>query len=226
VGDRIHWSWQHVSDVTHGLLLHPLLRLTIALVAGAVVLLAVGLLGNFPLGILSGISVATAVFVASGVAVLWPMSADETREYARREVFRPVLQELIVVLAALASLSGIGVLLVLGNSGARNVAAALGLVGVFTTWATVHLAYAARYAHLYFREPEGGIDFNNDAEVPSYRDFFYFSYNLGMTFQVSDTSVSTSEIRSVVLRHCLLAYVFSTVTLAATINLVAGIASR
>jgi uncharacterized membrane protein len=211
--------------MTRGVLLNPLVRLTISVVAGGLGLLVVGLLGNFPLGILSGISLAAAAFVAGGVVVLWPMSADATRQYAHREDFRPLAEELIVVLAALASLSGIGVLLVLGNSGTRHAAAAVGLVGVFLTWATVHLMYAARYAHLYFREPEGGIDFNNAAEVPSYRDFFYFSYNLGMTFQVSDTSVSTTAIRSVVLRHCLLAYVFSTVILAATINLVAGIVS-
>ncbi|HZX02084.1 DUF1345 domain-containing protein [Kribbella sp.] len=207
------------------MLLSPLLRLVISVLAGGVGLLVVAVVGNFPLGVLSGISVAGATFVGTGVAVLWPMSADRTREFAQREVFRPFAEELIVVITALASLSGIGVLLALGNSGTRRTAAAVGLVGVFLTWATVHLMYAARYAHLYFREPVGGIDFNNAAEVPSYRDFFYFSYNLGMTFQVSDTSVSSSAIRAVVLRHCLLAYVFSTVILAATINLVAGIAT-
>lgn len=205
-------------------LLRPLVRLTIAVVAGGVSLLVVGALGTFPLGVLAGISVTSAAFVASGVLVLWPMSADGTRRNARREDFRPLAEEIIVVCAAVASLIGIGVLLVLANSGDRQAAAAVGLIGVFTTWAMVHLMYAARYAHLYFLEPEGGIDFNND-ELPSYRDFFYFSYNLGMTFQVSDTSVSSTAIRSVVLRHCLLAYVFSTVILAATINLVAGIAS-
>jgi uncharacterized membrane protein len=68
----------------------------------------------------------------------------------------------------------------------------------------------------------GGIDFNNK-EPPSYRDFFYFSYNLGMTYQVSDTDVSSTTIRSVVLRHCLLSYLFGTVILAATINLIAGL---
>ena len=86
----------------------------------------------------------------------------------------------------------------------------------------LHLMYAVRYAHLYYGAPAGGIDFNSD-EPPSYRDFFYFSYNLGMTYQVSDTDVSSSELRAVALRHCLLSYVFGTVILAATINLVAGI---
>ena len=44
-----------------------------------------------------------------------------------------------------------------------------------------------------------------------------------MTYQVSDTDVSSTAIRSVVLRHCLLSYLFGTVILAATVNLVAGL---
>ncbi len=37
---------------------------------------------------------------------------------------------------------------------------------------------------------------------------FWPSYNLGMTYQVSDTSVASTQIRSIVLRHCLLSYAF------------------
>jgi uncharacterized membrane protein len=44
-----------------------------------------------------------------------------------------------------------------------------------------------------------------------------------MTYQVSDTGVSSTAIRSVVLRHRLLSYSFGTVILAVTINLVAGL---
>ena len=71
----------------------------------------------------------------------------------------------------------------------------------------------------------GGIDFNSD-DPPAFRDFLYFSYNLGMTYQVSDTSVSRSAVREVALRHCLLSYVFGTSILATTINLVVGIVTR
>ena len=76
---------------------------------------------------------------------------------------------------------------------------------------------------------EGGIDFNARPEHsfhPCFRDFFYFSYNLGMTYQVSDTGVSSPAIRAVVLRHCLLSYLFGTVVLASTINLVAGLVTN
>lgn len=44
-----------------------------------------------------------------------------------------------------------------------------------------------------------------------------------MTYQVSDTNVSDPTIRSVVLRHCLLSYIFGTGILATAINLVIGI---
>lgn len=44
-----------------------------------------------------------------------------------------------------------------------------------------------------------------------------------MTYQVSDTDVSSTTIRSVALRHCLLSYAFGTVILATTINLVTGV---
>ena len=46
-----------------------------------------------------------------------------------------------------------------------------------------------------------------------------------MTYQVSDTAVSSQAIRAVVLRHTLLSYLFGAVVLASTINLVAGIAA-
>jgi uncharacterized membrane protein len=121
----------------------------------------------------------------------------------------------------LCGLIGVVVLLLLRNSQA---VAAIALAGVFLAWAVLHLMYATRYAHLYYLGPAGGIDFNSP-EPPAYRDFFYFSYNLGMTYQVSDTSVSSTVIRGVVLRHTLLSYVFGTGILATTINLVVSAVS-
>jgi uncharacterized membrane protein len=197
-------------------------RLAISVVIGIVVVVVVGVLANPALGVLSGIAATGAVFVAAGVAVLWPMTSDSTRLYARREDYRPHGEELLVVAAALGSLAGIVVVLLLGTPATRNAAAAIGLAGVFMAWAMLHLMYTTRYAHLYYGEPVGGIDFNSE-EPPCYRDFFYFSYNLGMTYQVSDTGVSSTKIRSVVLRHCLLSYLLGTGILAATLNLVAGL---
>jgi uncharacterized membrane protein len=200
-------------------------RLTYALVGGTVIGVVVGALTDGLLGALAGITAAGALFVAGGWLALWPMDADSTRHNARREDFRPALEELIVVAAASSGLVGVVMLLVFGKSADGRPAAAIALAGVFMAWAALHLMYAARYAYLYYQAPEGGIDFNSD-EPPAYRDFFYFSYNLGMTYQVSDTGVSSTKIRSVALRHCLLSYGFGAFILATTVNLVIGIVSN
>jgi uncharacterized membrane protein len=197
-------------------------RLIGGAVAGAVIGVIVGMSTNVPLGILAAIAATATIFVAAGLIVLWPMDATTTHHNAQREDFRPVAEEFVVVTAAVFGLAAIVVLLVLGNSRTTHAAAAVALAGVFMAWAALHLMYATRYAHLYYEAPHGGIDFNTD-EPPAYSDFLYFSYNLGMTYQVSDTSVSSTALRKIVLRHCLLSYIFGTGILATTINLVVGI---
>lgn len=203
-------TWTMLSAVT---------RLSTAVVVGVVAAVVVGVAADAALGVLVGIAVMESVFVAAGWIVLWPMDDTTTRRNLRREDFRPAAEEAVVVVLALCGLVGIVVLLMLGDS---RVAAAVALVGVFMAWAALHEMYATRYAHLYYLNAPGGIDFNSD-DPPTYRDFLYFSYNLGMTYQVSDTAVSDSTIRAVVLRHTLLSYVFGTGILATTINLVAGV---
>ncbi|MEE1748572.1 MULTISPECIES: DUF1345 domain-containing protein [unclassified Streptomyces] len=197
-------------------------RLVVSAVVGAVIGVLSGLLSNGPLGVLAGIAAAETIFVVTGWLVLWPMDAATTHHNVRREEFRPVVEELVVVAAALCGLVGIVVLLLVGHSDLSHAAAATALCGVFMAWASLHLMYATRYAYLYYLPSEGGIDFNS-LDPPKYVDFLYFSYNLGMTYQVSDTGVSSSTIRAVALRHCLLSYVFGASILATTINLVAGI---
>ncbi|MEU6578983.1 DUF1345 domain-containing protein [Streptomyces sp. NPDC046805] len=197
-------------------------RLAGSVVLGAVAGAIVGALQGAQLGVFVGIAAAETLFVLAGWVVLWPMDSAATRHNARREDFRPLTDELVVVAAAVCGLIGIVTLLLLGKSGIGHVAAAVSVVGVFMAWASLHLMYATRYAFLYYSEAAPGIDFNSDIP-PAYRDFFYFSYDLGMTYQVSDTAVSSPTIRSVVLRHSLLSYLFGTSILATTINLVTGI---
>ncbi|MFF8780618.1 DUF1345 domain-containing protein [Streptomyces sp. NPDC015140] len=196
-------------------------RLSGALAVGAVVGVAVAVATGVVLGALAGIAATELVFTLAGWITLWSMDTSATRRNAGREDFRPHTDELVVVAVALCGLVAIVLLLLLGTSDAGRAGAAVALCGVFMAWATVHLMYATRYAYVYYAA-HGGIDFNSDAP-PSYRDFLYFSYNLGMTYQVSDTNVSSGAIRVIVLRHCLLSYIFGTSILATAINLVAGL---
>ncbi|MEU6981132.1 MULTISPECIES: DUF1345 domain-containing protein [unclassified Streptomyces] len=200
-------------------------RLVGSTLVGVGVGLAVALLTGRALGTLSGIATAETVFVVTGWAVLWPMDAAATRRNVGREDFRPLLAELAVVSAALSGLVATVLLLLGADPGTGHAAAAVALAGVFMAWAALHLMYATRYADMYYGEPGGGIDFHSE-EPPRFSDFLYFSYNLGMTYQVSDNDVSSSTVRAVVLRHCLLSYVFGASILATTINLVATLVTR
>ena len=92
------------------------------------------------------------------------------------------------------------------------------------SWGVVHTVFTLRYAHRYYRDPIGGIDFKSgDDYAPDYGDFAYVAFTVGMTFQVSDTDIQSREIRRSVLSHALLAYLFGAVILAVTVNLIASL---
>ena len=104
--------------------------------------------------------------------------------------------------------------------------AVLCLAAVAIAWALTHTSFTFRYAHLYYREDDegiGGITFAGD-ESPSYFDFAYFAFTIGMCFQVSDTTVTSCQIRRTVLAHALLSFAYTTVILAFVLNLVFAVA--
>lgn len=131
---------------------------------------------------------------------------------------------LLLVIAALASLGGVAIGIHQANEASGAVAVAMTVVSVLTvvlSWGLVHTLFALHYSRLYFTDRRGGIDFKTDTS-PDFLDFAYVAFTVGMTFQVSDTDVQQRAIRRAVLRHALLSYVFGTVIIAVTINIVAG----
>jgi len=93
----------------------------------------------------------------------------------------------------------------------------LGLLSVVLSWTAV---YMLRYARSYYADPPGGIEFNEE-EPPTYIDFAYISFTVGMTFQVADTNITSKAIRRAALHHALLSYLFGAVLLGLVINVVA-----
>lgn len=97
------------------------------------------------------------------------------------------------------------------------------------TWelalAVVNTVFTLRYADIFFSLPAEGIDFGGagESEAPSYRDFAYLAFTIGMTYQVSDTTLRDRRLRRAVLNHALLSYVFGVVIVATSINLIAGL---
>ena len=89
-------------------------------------------------------------------------------------------------------------------------------------WSAVHTVFTLRYARLYYSPPIGGIDFNEEDD-PTYLDFAYLALTIGMTFQVSDTNLTSKPIRRSALQHALLSYLFGAIIVALVINVVSSL---
>ena len=202
-----------------------LVRLAAMVVVAVIAALVTGFLGHWYLALVTAWDAAALLFVASAWVPIVRMGAAETAEHATRENPGRTASELIIVCSSVASLAGVGVLLVRANSahGAeQSVLAGLGVLSVALSWFAVHTLFTLRYALLYYSGPEHGVDFKSKVP-PRYMDFAYLSFTVGMTFQVSDTDLRSPVMRANVLRHALLSYLFGAVILASMINLVAGL---
>jgi uncharacterized membrane protein len=202
------------------------IRLTVSAVAGVVTGAAVSVATANVLGPLVGWD----VFAATYVTWMWVMmsgaDAAETSRLAAREDPGRAVVDVIVLTASVASIAAVAAVIAAGGKhGAVDpiFAAALGASSVLLTWGLVHTIFTARYARLYYTGVDGGIDFNQD-EPPSYLDFAYVAFTVGTTYQVSDTDLKTPAIRHTALRHSLLSYLFGAIIIAATINLLSGLA--
>jgi uncharacterized membrane protein len=156
-----------------------------------------------------------------------PLDAAQTRTHALQEDPRRGTRDLLILSANAAAIVAVVIVMVSASSEdkALRVVLSLGaLVVVAASWLMLHTLFTLRYTELYYSSPEGGIEFNQD-DPPAYLDIAYMAFSLGMTFQVSDTAITTHAMRIEALRHSILAYVFSTLVLATTVNLVIGLAS-
>ncbi len=130
--------------------------------------------------------------------------------------------------ASVASLLAVGFALHLAGRESGPLQALIIGVALLTlvlSWIVVNTVFTLRYADLYFSSPAEAIAFGDSAEQErrSYRDFAYVAFTIGMTYQVSDTTVRDRRIRRTVLFHALLSYLFGVVIVAAAVNLIAGL---
>ncbi len=206
----------------------PALRRVVAVaVIGLAVIAALLPFVSWELAVVGGWDAAALILLCT----IWPiiLRADGTDvvQIATREDETPATATVLVVGASTASLMGVGFALSLAGraSGAIRVALiGFAVVTVILSWTVINTVFTLRYAHLHFRSRVEGIDFGATThQLPSYRDFAYVAFTIGMTYQVSDTALRDPLIRRTVLPHAMLAYLFGVVIVAGAINLVAGL---
>jgi uncharacterized membrane protein len=209
-------------------------RVAISAAFGAVSAVATGAFGAWIYASSVGWDVAAVIFLGWSWLVIAGMDPAATEAHATLEDPTKRVTQVIVLAASLGSLVGVALLLVKTRNttgAAEVVVAALGVASIALSWFVVHTLFTLRYALLYYDPDEGGtagtvggIDFGQSGP-PCYSDFAYLAFTIGMTFQVSDTQLETRELRRAVLRHAFLSYLFGSLILAATVNLLVSLAS-
>ena len=202
-------------------------RVVFALTAGTVAVLAVAWFVPWQVTVLVGWDVSALVVLLRVWTYIWRFDATRTREWAMLEDDTRPGAELLLLAAGVVSLVGVGFAFLKAEEqpGYREVMLeALGIITIVLSWLVVHTTFTLRYAHLYYSDSPGGIDYKQGPDYrPDYKDFAYTAFTIGMTYQVSDTDITARVLRHTVLRHALLSFVFGAVIIGASVNIVAGL---
>lgn len=173
------------------------------------------------------------------VALVGAMMADSnTQNIIRRARVQDEGQFTILALAMVAAVASLGaIVLQLGavkDMAGMEKALHIGLAAltIVSSFAFIHLMFALHYAHEFYAEerqgvkrPEnqrGGLMFPGD-QHPTYPDFLYFSYVIGVASQTADVSTCSRAMRMIALIHGVVSFFFNTTVLALTINIAAGL---
>lgn len=211
-------------------------KLGISLIFGTLATIMTGSVVEKPINWMIGWLVYSAAHLGLAWVTILSSHPSEVRQEVDGQDSNRILIYLFVVAASFVSLFAI--LFLLHDAGKTaswselTVHFILSFSCIVCSWILVHTVFTLRYAHLYYRSTEGGrnagkqqhrgLEFPDDAE-PDFLDFTYFSFVIGMTFQVSDVTISSRELRRLALVHALLSFAFNTLLVALTINVVSGL---
>jgi uncharacterized membrane protein len=203
-------------------------RLVACVLLGIVVMLVVPaapitrLLIGWDVGVL-------AYLVAAAVVMSRCGSATEMRRNAAAQDEGAFAILILTVVAAIASLGAIFAELSVIERTDPHYAlyTALAIATVALSWAFIHTIFALHYAHEFYGAGgrKNGLRFPEDNQ-PDYWDFIYFSFVIGMTFQVSDVAVTHKSVRRTVVAHGALSFLFVTAILAMTVNIAATVIQK
>lgn len=170
-------------------------------------------------------------FIGTSWLVFFTRSSGQMRVRARQEDGSRVFVFMVILISSFASMFAVLLLVLSKDAGGtpRIIYVPVAVATMLFSWIMVHTTFCFHYAHLYYDDAKdditihaGGLDFPKE-EKPDYLDFVYFSFGVGMSFQVSDVDITSRTIRRLVLLHGLLAFGLNTFVVALTINLIAGL---
>jgi uncharacterized membrane protein len=203
-------------------------RAITVLITGVIVAVAVLPFVTWGLALAAGWDAAAIAFLLATWPIIIRADSAHAAQLAAREDQTEGSARALLVGGSVASLAGAGYALHLAgrnSGGQRGLLIGGAVLTVVLSWTVMNTVYTLRYADQHFRSTPGGIAFGgqNGQERPSYRDFAYVAFTIGMTYQVSDTTLRDPQIRRTVLAHAILSYLFGVVIVAGSVNLISGL---
>jgi len=211
--------------------MHPLQRILLSLGVSLIVFLFIRQYHfNTVLTITVLWDVFALLFISCSWIVFFTCPVSHIAKLANKEDGSRVFVLISILVSSFASMFTVLLFMVYKDEAPTQQVVAVGLsvIGMIVSWVLVHTIFTFHYAHLYYNDSKqkaadgSALDFP-DERKPDYIDFAYFSFVIGMTFQVSDVSISARGIRRTALAHALLAFALNTFVVALTINLIAGL---
>jgi uncharacterized membrane protein len=169
-------------------------------------------------------------FIGSSWIVFFSRPVADIIKQANKEDGSKLFVMVSILVTAFASMFAVLLLVLYKEQSPDRVVLAviLAVTGMMLSWIMVHSIFTFHYAHLYYFSglddtPAGeALDFPATPK-PDYLDFAYFSFVIGMTFQVSDVAINSRLLRRTTLAHALISFALNTFVVALTINLIAGL---
>ena len=189
--------------------------------------------------VLLGFDAGALVFIAGTLRLMQASRTDDMRQRATANdpdghvlVAVSMLIVGVVLVAVVVELTGAG--------GGHGTGLAIAGATILLAWLFTNLLFALHYAHRFYapgdagdepsrgdggKQDTGGLQFPGD-EMPAYSDFVYFSFVLGMTFQVSDVVITSRALRRFALVHALAAFLYDIIVVALTVSVVGGLLQK
>lgn len=208
----------------------------VVLIAGSLIFsLRVGLAR----GVLAGFDLGACVFIVGTLRLMYGEKADGMRTPPKENDPDHYILLIVALLIVAVVLVAVTVEMT-GSGGGFAIAVALACCTLLIAWVFSNLLFALHYTRSFYSPSErgddesrsdgsksdtGGLQFLGD-ETPLYSDFAYFSFVLGMTFQVSDVDITSRAVRRLDLYHALVAFLFNIIVVALSVSLIGGMLQK
>src|SRR4051812_23980173 len=161
-------------------------------------------------------------YLALGALVVWrPVpGADADPDAASDPIMRHWSGMVFTVSASVIGMVAATRVIVNAQAGTSGAAlTVLAVAAMILAWTLVHVGFARLYSSAYHRPGPagGGLEFPH-GEQPGRVEFVYFAFTVGVSFAVSDVTVTRSDMRWRVLVHEILSFFYNAAVIALAIS--------